>query len=74
MKKYFQPKVKALKLDDKQAVMSVCKIGGMFFNAGSTHCQYGAGGPAYTCPQTVKGVADIWGAIGYAYESFSKPS
>lgn len=33
MKKYIEPKIKAVELDPKQAVMQVCVVGGIYLNA-----------------------------------------
>ena len=38
MKKYLEPKIKAIKLDIEQAILNVCVIGGAYFNSTATLC------------------------------------
>ena len=44
MKKYIEPKIKAIALDPEQAIIQACQIGGEYF-VGGTFC---AGGPLTT--------------------------
>ncbi|MDD4202118.1 MAG: hypothetical protein PHQ52_01475 [Candidatus Omnitrophica bacterium] len=61
MKKYIQPKIKAIKLDSDQAILQVCKVGGDYFGVGTNgtnKCQK-ADDPTLgssTCLVAVKGV------------------
>ncbi|MDD4202536.1 MAG: hypothetical protein PHQ52_03625 [Candidatus Omnitrophica bacterium] len=55
MKKYIQPKIKAIQLNEDQAVLQVCKSGGKYFSGG-THCLYQTRvAPPSTCATFVKG-------------------
>ena len=43
MKNYTQPKIKEIQLDAKQAILQVCKIGGVYLTA-ADDCVYTGGG------------------------------
>ena len=36
MKKYIEPKIKAIKLDPEQALLEICAVGGLYLNPGTT--------------------------------------
>ncbi|MDD4202634.1 MAG: hypothetical protein PHQ52_04125 [Candidatus Omnitrophica bacterium] len=56
MKKYLQPKIRAVKLDAEQTVLQVCKVGGAYFVTAGNICQTGQTGRA-VCGLTVRGKA-----------------
>ncbi|MDD4202635.1 MAG: hypothetical protein PHQ52_04130 [Candidatus Omnitrophica bacterium] len=47
MKTYIKPKIKAIELDQRQAVVNVCKADGAYFEGvgATTLCLYNGGGP-----------------------------
>ncbi|MDD4202639.1 MAG: hypothetical protein PHQ52_04155 [Candidatus Omnitrophica bacterium] len=61
MKKYIRPKIKAIRLNAKQAILAVCSIGGAYMYMAGTMCKYIGlqGFPA--CPSTAlaKGAATL---------------
>ncbi|MDD4202537.1 MAG: hypothetical protein PHQ52_03630 [Candidatus Omnitrophica bacterium] len=59
MKKYIQPKIRAIELNEKQTVLQVCKTSGRYF-IGTTQCAFMThAAPATACPNSVKGVANM---------------
>ena len=54
MRKYIEPKITAVELDSKQAILQVCKAAGAyFFSATQSRCM-GPGGGA-VCADSIKG-------------------
>ncbi|MDD4202115.1 MAG: hypothetical protein PHQ52_01460 [Candidatus Omnitrophica bacterium] len=53
MKKYIQPKIKAISLIPEQAILEVCKLSGLYFELG-VKCVYGTGG-IWTCSVSGRG-------------------
>lgn len=74
MKKiYIEPKIKAIELDPRQAVLEACKIGGQYFG-GATECMYLI--PAtdiIPCPLSIKGTKKSIGP-GTSRETNAQPS
>ena len=58
MKKYIEPKIKAIALDNEQAVLQVCSVSGVMFTTmvGTVYlCATTLGPPVFTCNMTAKG-------------------
>ena len=60
MKKYIEPKIKAIILDPDQSILQVCKVGGIYFQAG-TQClgSFGIPSGGVTCNTPIKGVSRL---------------
>ena len=57
MKKYIEPKVKAVKLDSEQALLTVCQTGGAFMSATSLCVgPVGTALPPMSCTSSVRSV------------------
>ncbi|MDD4202290.1 MAG: hypothetical protein PHQ52_02360 [Candidatus Omnitrophica bacterium] len=56
MKKYCTPRIASVELDGRQAVLQVCKIGGVYFDVGYHACFAGnTTGAGFACTVTPKG-------------------
>lgn len=72
-KSYIKPKIKAIELDNKQAILQVCKTGGQYWGAGSK-CWYLIPSVYVTpCPTAIKGTRKSAGP-GTSRETLSQPS
>ena len=73
MKKYVEPKIKAIMLDPDQAVLEVCKVGGVYFTATASQCtQPGTFRTAGVCVDAVRDVKGI--SITFAATRDAMPS
>ena len=56
MKKYIEPKIKAVELDPDQAILQVCMVGGVYLSDNVTDVCMATGGLySATCNMTPKG-------------------
>ena len=60
MKKYIEPKIKAVELDADQAILQVCSVGGKYFESiilppSTGICVYGTGGAFMSCSNLYRG-------------------
>ncbi|MDD4202181.1 MAG: hypothetical protein PHQ52_01810 [Candidatus Omnitrophica bacterium] len=61
MKKYIKPKTKAITLDNDQAILHVCIVGGFYINTfGGNYCLASAG-IGLACNHTPKGALSFIG-------------
>ncbi|MDD4203412.1 MAG: hypothetical protein PHQ52_08100 [Candidatus Omnitrophica bacterium] len=71
-KKYSQPKIEAVKLNNQQAILAVCKIGGIYFTVVATTACLATGAGTVPCNKTAKGAPGTTTASGSQnFESFS---
>ena len=58
MKKYIEPKIKAVTLDADQAILQVCAVGGIYMSASGGLCTTGWETPlTFTCATPNKGIS-----------------
>ena len=78
-KQYITPKIKAVELDPKQAILQTCRVAAtaIYFTVATNRCNYGAGpGPSTaTCNTPIKGKSSITGVrTTFVYETDTIPS
>ncbi|MDD4201992.1 MAG: hypothetical protein PHQ52_00815 [Candidatus Omnitrophica bacterium] len=70
MKKYIEPKIRAIKLDSEQAIIQVCQVGGNYLwtNGTRTSCIGDGGALVPVCIRSVRGAQETW-AVGGELQS-----
>ena len=79
MRKYIEPKIKAIKLDANQAILNICSVGAGYMNSSFTTptcytLSSGEGTSTNPCKTSARGKrSSVW-ITGGVYSSFCTPS